>query len=53
MKIKWPAWIHLRQQPLLGVRLCHYAPSYSGLIQGIAGTGIGTVPPDAILTPKQ
>ena len=25
--------------------MCHYAPTWNGLLQGISGTGIGTVPP--------
>ena len=25
--------------------MCHYAPAWNGLIQGIQGVGIGTTPP--------
>jgi len=45
MQIAWPAIQFTYDSSLLGVRLCHYAPSYSGLIQGIAGSGISTLPP--------
>ena len=46
MQIAWPAVQFTYDSSLFWVSaLCHYAPSYSGLIQGIAGNGIGTVSP--------
>jgi hypothetical protein len=46
MSIQWPAIQFTYDSSLFWVSaLCHYAPSYSGLIQGISGSGISTLPP--------
>ena len=45
MQIQWPAIQFSYDSSLFWVSaLCHYAPSYSGLIQGIQGVGIGNAP---------
>ena len=46
--VKWPALGFTYDASSFWVStLCHAAPSYPGLIQGISGTGIGITPPDS------
>ena len=48
MMVKWPALGFTYDASSFWVStLCHAAPSYPGLIQGISGTGIGITPPDS------
>ncbi len=48
MMVNWPSQGFTYDASSFWVStLCHAAPSYSGLIQGIQGVGIGTTPPDA------
>lgn len=48
MQIAWPAIQFSYDSSISWVSaLCHYAPSYSGLISGIQGVGVGTTPPSA------
>jgi hypothetical protein len=46
MQIQWPAIQFSYDSSIFWVStLCHYAPSFSATIQGIAGSGISTLPP--------
>jgi len=46
MQIQWPAIQFSYDSSIFWVStLCHYAPSFSAVISGIAGSGIGTLPP--------
>ncbi len=48
MMVNWPALGFTYDASSFWVStLCHAAPSYSGLIQGIQGVGISTTPPDS------
>jgi hypothetical protein len=48
VQIAWPAIQFSYDSSIFWVSApCHYAPSYSGLIQGIQGVGVGTTPVDS------